>query len=86
MVNVSGGFRNFVRNKKGHIVSRKITHNPMERAIEAVAESIMKKITSIDLDAGSVVEAERIDIFATITESRREQGHHSVKGQSIRKN
>jgi hypothetical protein len=45
----------------------------------------MKKIASIDLNAGGEVETKRIDKFATFAESRGEQRHQSVKGQSIRK-
>ena len=53
-------------------MSRKVSHNPMERAIETVTEGVVEEIASIDLDTGSVVKAERIDKFATFAKSWRE--------------
>jgi hypothetical protein len=83
-MNVRGRFGNFVRSEYGNIVSWKITRDAVKRAIEAVTESIMEQVSSVDFDAGGIVQTKGINKFATSAEGWREEGHQCVESQSVR--
>ena len=57
MVDVGRGFGKLVRSKKSIIMSRKIAYNAMERAINAIAQSIVEQVAGIDFDARGIMEA-----------------------------
>lgn len=55
VMNVSRRFGDFIRCKQSNVVSRKVASDAVKRAIEAIAESIVKEVSGIDSDTGSVM-------------------------------
>ncbi len=66
-------------------MSRKITHNSVKRAVEAVAKGIVEEVASIDFDARGIVQTKRVNVFSAFAESRGKQRHKSVKCKGIGK-